>query len=99
MLGLGQMGKTSDSLIRTGECVINLPSQDHVAHVDRLALTTGKDPVAEKKLGWGYRYDHDKFGVAEFTQGPSISVARRAYLSVQYKWRASCTTFAPSAKT
>ena len=75
MLGLGQMGQTSDNLIRTGECVINLPSADQVAHVDRLALTTGKDPVPEKKLGWGYRYEHDKFGVAEFKQAPSISVA------------------------
>jgi flavin reductase (DIM6/NTAB) family NADH-FMN oxidoreductase RutF len=28
MLGLGQMGQTSDNLIRTRECVINLPSQD-----------------------------------------------------------------------
>ena len=37
MLGLGQMGQTSDNLIRTRECVINLPSQELVAHVDRLA--------------------------------------------------------------
>jgi flavin reductase (DIM6/NTAB) family NADH-FMN oxidoreductase RutF len=39
MLGLGQMGQTSDNLIRTRECVINLPSEDLVTHVDRLALT------------------------------------------------------------
>ena len=30
MLGLGQMGQTSDNLIRTRECVINLPSEDLV---------------------------------------------------------------------
>src|SRR4051812_44252750 len=53
MLGLGAMGKTSDNLIRTRECVINLPSQDQVTNVDRLALTTGKDPVPEKKQAWG----------------------------------------------
>ena len=28
MLGLGAVSKTSDNLIRTGECVINLPSVD-----------------------------------------------------------------------
>ena len=44
MLGLGSMGKTSDNLIRTRECVINLPSEAQVTHVDRLALTTGKNP-------------------------------------------------------
>jgi len=49
MLGLGQMGQTSDNRIRTRECVINLPSEDLVTHVDRLALTTGKNPVPERK--------------------------------------------------
>jgi len=47
MLGLGQMGQTSDNLIRTRDCVINLPSEDLATHVDRLALTTGKNPVPE----------------------------------------------------
>ncbi len=67
MLGLGQMSQTSDNLIRTRECVINLPSQDLVTQVDRLALTTGKNPVPAKKCQWGYRYEPNKFGTAEFT--------------------------------
>jgi flavin reductase (DIM6/NTAB) family NADH-FMN oxidoreductase RutF len=75
MLGLGQMGQTSDNLIRTGECVVNLPSEDLVTHVDRLALTTGKNPVPEKKRQWGYRYEPDKFGVSGFTPVESESVA------------------------
>jgi flavin reductase (DIM6/NTAB) family NADH-FMN oxidoreductase RutF len=75
MLGLGQMGQTSDNLIRTRECVINLPSQDLVSHVDRLALTTGKDPVPEKKRLWGYRHEADKFGVAGLTTMNSEVVA------------------------
>jgi flavin reductase (DIM6/NTAB) family NADH-FMN oxidoreductase RutF len=75
MLGLGQMGQTSDNLIRTRECVINLPSQDQVTQVDRLALTTGKDPVPERKRQWGYRHEADKFGIAGFTAEPSESVA------------------------
>src|SRR5207302_11211130 len=68
------MGKTSDNLIRTRECVINLPSQEQVTYVDRLAMTTGKNPVPEKKVGWGYRYEPDKFGLAGLTPVPSISV-------------------------
>jgi flavin reductase (DIM6/NTAB) family NADH-FMN oxidoreductase RutF len=75
MLGLGQMGQTSDNLIRTRECVINLPSEDLVTRVDRLALTTGKDPVPEKKRQWGYRYEPDKFGIAGFTPVRAESVA------------------------
>ncbi len=74
MLGLGSMGKTSDNLIRTGECVINLPSEQEVTHVDRLALTTGKNPVPEKKQSWRYRYEPDKFGEAGLTPMPSLVV-------------------------
>ena len=74
MLGLGQMGQTSRNLERTRECVINLPSVDMVSHVDRLAMTTGRDPVPEKKLGWGYRHEADKFGLAGLTPQPSLIV-------------------------
>jgi flavin reductase (DIM6/NTAB) family NADH-FMN oxidoreductase RutF len=75
MLGLGAMGKTSENLIQTRECVINLPSQEQVTHVDRLALTTGRDPVPEKKQNWGYRYEPDKFGTAGLTPVASVAVA------------------------
>jgi flavin reductase (DIM6/NTAB) family NADH-FMN oxidoreductase RutF len=75
MLGLGQAGQTSENLIRSGECVINLPSADLVSHVDRLAMTTGRDPVPEKKRDWGYRYESDKFGVAGLTAVDSEAVA------------------------
>lgn len=75
MLGLGQMSRTSENLIRTRECVINLPSHALVSHVDKLALTTGKDPVPEKKLGWGYRYEPNKFEIAGLTPVASESVA------------------------
>src|SRR5688500_8925443 len=75
MLGLGQMGQTSENLMRTRECVINLPSVDDVARVDRLAMTTGRNPVPEKKLAWGYRHEKLKFGVSGFTSMPSVVVA------------------------
>lgn len=75
MLGLGQMGQTSENLIRTRECVINLPSTAQVANVDRLALTTGRDPVPEKKWQWSYRHASDKFERAGLTPVPSESVA------------------------
>lgn len=74
MLGLGQMSQTSDNLIRTRECVINLPSEDLVTKVDRLALTTGKDPVPDRKRQWGYRFEPDKFQTAGFTTMDSEEV-------------------------
>jgi flavin reductase (DIM6/NTAB) family NADH-FMN oxidoreductase RutF len=45
-----------------------------VTHVDRLALTTGKNPVPEKKLNWGYRYEPDKFGISGLTPMKSLEV-------------------------
>ena len=89
MLGLGSMGKTSENLIRTRECVINLPSQDQVTHVDRLALTTGKNPVPEKKQSWGYRYEPDKLGTGGLTPIPSLDVhpPRLAECPVQMEGR------------
>lgn len=85
MLGLGQMGQTSSNLLRTRECVINLPSADQVAEVDSLAMTTGRNPVPEKKLEWGYRYERDKFGLGGFTPVASdiVSAPRVAECPVQ----------------
>jgi flavin reductase (DIM6/NTAB) family NADH-FMN oxidoreductase RutF len=95
MLGLGTMGQTSENLIRTKQCVINLPSEQQVSQVDRLALTTGRNPVPEKKLNWGYRYEPDKFGSAGFTPAGSLEVQppRVAECPVQmegivHDWRA-----------
>lgn len=85
MLGLGQMGHTSDNLIRTRQCVINLPSADLVSHVDRLAMTTGKDPVPARKAEWGYRHERDKFAISGLTPAPSdvVAPARVAECPVQ----------------
>jgi flavin reductase (DIM6/NTAB) family NADH-FMN oxidoreductase RutF len=75
MLGLGSMGQTSENLIRSRECVVNLPSEHQAAHVDRLAMTTGRDPVPEKKRAWGYRHDRRKFETGNLTPVPSLAVA------------------------
>ncbi|HUL72432.1 MAG TPA: flavin reductase family protein [Vicinamibacterales bacterium] len=75
MLGLGAMGQTSENLIRSRECVVNLPSEFLVSNVDRLAMTTGRHPVPEKKREWGYRFERDKFGAAGLTAMPSLAVS------------------------
>jgi flavin reductase (DIM6/NTAB) family NADH-FMN oxidoreductase RutF len=75
MLGLGARSKTPQNLIRTGECVLNLPSDNLVEMVNRLALTTGSDPVPPHKAQKGYRFERDKFGLSGFTTADSKTVA------------------------
>ena len=75
MLGLSARSKTAQNLLRTRECVLNLPSVDQVSGVNRLALTTGSNPVPEYKQKKGYRFERDKFGISGFTPVISETVA------------------------
>lgn len=67
MLGLSALSKTTENILRTGQCVLNLPSADQVAAVNLLARTTGSNPVPAGKQQKGYRYEADKFRVAGLT--------------------------------
>ena len=75
LLGFGSRSQTPANILRTGECVLNLPSVDQVAAVDRLAKTTGSSPLPPHKVAMGYRHERDKFGVAGLTEIPSETVA------------------------
>ena len=75
MLGFGARSQTPINIQRTGECVLNLPSVHQVAAVNRLARTTGTDPVPPHKVAMGYRHEGDKFGAAELTPIPSELVS------------------------
>lgn len=74
MLGFGARSQTPANLLRIGECVLNLPSVEQVAAVNRLARTTGSDPVPPHKVAMGYRHEKDKFGVAGLTPVASIEI-------------------------
>ena len=74
ILGLDASSKSPQNMQRTRECVLNLPSVDAVSAVNRLARTTGTNPVPQRKLSRGYRYEKDKFGVSGFTPVPSETV-------------------------
>jgi flavin reductase (DIM6/NTAB) family NADH-FMN oxidoreductase RutF len=67
MLGFGARSQTPLNIQRTGECVLNLPSVREVGAVNRLARTTGTDPVPPHKIAMGYRHVADKFGVSGLT--------------------------------
>jgi flavin reductase (DIM6/NTAB) family NADH-FMN oxidoreductase RutF len=85
MLGLGRNSKTTANMIRSGECVLNLPSADLVGAVDRLARTTGSDPVPAGKIRRGYRHEKDKFGISRLTalQGETVAAPRAIECPVQ----------------
>ncbi len=75
VLGLGASSKTAQNMTRTGQCVLNLPSVEQVAAVNRLALTTGADPVPAVKVARGYRHERAKFELAGLTPVASETVA------------------------
>ncbi|HTY68788.1 MAG TPA: flavin reductase family protein [Alphaproteobacteria bacterium] len=75
ILGLSAASKTTQNLRRTGECVLNLPSVNEVAAVNRLARTTGSDPVPEVKLRRGYRFEPHKFVVSGLTPIASETIS------------------------
>jgi flavin reductase (DIM6/NTAB) family NADH-FMN oxidoreductase RutF len=85
MLGLASNSKTTENMIRTGECVLNLPSADLVDAVNRLARTTGSSPVPAGKIKRGYRHEKNKFEISGLTPLPGQTVAapRAAQCPVQ----------------
>jgi len=71
MLGMSYQSQTVQNLIREKSCVLNLPSAKLVNHVDRLALTTGKEDVPMYKANMGYHYKPNKFECAGLTAIPA----------------------------
>lgn len=71
VIGMGARSHTVSNLRRQGECVLNLASVDQVEAVDRLALTTGSDPVPGYKATIGCRHVRDKFAHAGLTPAGS----------------------------
>jgi flavin reductase (DIM6/NTAB) family NADH-FMN oxidoreductase RutF len=71
VIGISAFSKTTENILRNGECVLNLPSVHEASAVNRLALTTGSNPVPEGKKRKGYRHVQNKFSLAGLT--PQIS--------------------------
>jgi flavin reductase (DIM6/NTAB) family NADH-FMN oxidoreductase RutF len=75
VIGLAAGSKTTHNLMRTKQCVLNLPSVNQTGAVNLLAKTTGSDPVPPGKLLKGYRYAEDKFAIAGLTKQQSHTVS------------------------
>jgi flavin reductase (DIM6/NTAB) family NADH-FMN oxidoreductase RutF len=85
LLGLARNSKSTENMIRSGECVLNLPSAQLVGAVDALARTTGSSPVPPGKVVRGYRHEKDKFGISGLTalRGETVAAPRAAECPVQ----------------
>lgn len=75
IIGLSAFSKTTQNIMRNKECVLNLPSVNEVSAVNRLALTTGSNPVPEGKLKKGYRHASQKFELSGLNPVPSLVVS------------------------
>ena len=85
VIGLAASSKTTGNLLRSRECVLNLPSVTEAAAVDKLAKTTGSNPVPQGKIMKGYRHEKDKFALAGLSKQPpqTVCAARVAECPVQ----------------
>lgn len=71
MLGLDATSKTTQNLLRTKECVLNLASEDLLPAVNALANTTGSNPVSASKASRNYKFVKDKWTRANLTSEAS----------------------------
>jgi len=74
MLGLAAGSQTTINLLRTKQCVLNLPSSEMGEQINAIARTTGTEAIPPWKRATGYRYVEDKFGCAGLTSQPSNDV-------------------------
>lgn len=74
IIGISTSSKTTENILRTRECVLNLPSIYQIDAVNHLTLTTGSNPVPSRKLQKGYIHVKDKFSISQLTPMPSETV-------------------------
>jgi flavin reductase (DIM6/NTAB) family NADH-FMN oxidoreductase RutF len=71
VLGMATQGQGVENAVREGECVVNIAPATLWEQVERLARTTGRNPVPEGKKALGYYYEPRKFEAAGLTPLPS----------------------------
>lgn len=75
MLGLQTASQTPQNMVRTGQCVLNLPSPRQANAVNRLTPLTGTRETPDLKRQLGYAYEPRKFEAAGLTPFASHTVA------------------------
>ncbi|KIW89087.1 uncharacterized protein Z519_10572 [Cladophialophora bantiana CBS 173.52] len=62
MVGLDASSQTTQNMLRTKQCVLNLASDSMAASVNALARPIGTDSARASKQDRGYQFVKDKFG-------------------------------------
>jgi len=89
VLGLSSATQGATNLLRNGECTLNFPSACLWANVERIARTTGVNPVPAYKAEMGFVHEADKFALGGFAVQPSelILTPRIAECPLQFETR------------
>jgi flavin reductase (DIM6/NTAB) family NADH-FMN oxidoreductase RutF len=74
VLGMADAGMGCENLLRTGECVINIPSAAQWQAVEAIGRTTGRNPVPDYKQAMGYRYEADTFSISNLSAVDAVCV-------------------------
>ncbi|KAK8861887.1 hypothetical protein PGQ11_008122 [Apiospora arundinis] len=67
VLGLASHSQTTINLMRTKQCVLNLPSDDMGSYVNAIAKTTGSPVIPPGKIRLGYAHCKNKFARSGLT--------------------------------
>jgi flavin reductase (DIM6/NTAB) family NADH-FMN oxidoreductase RutF len=89
VLGLLADGQGAGNLRHHGECTLNFPSAELWPRVERIARSTGRDPVPAYKAAIGYTHVADKFVLGGFTQQAAelVGVPRILECPLQFEAR------------
>jgi flavin reductase (DIM6/NTAB) family NADH-FMN oxidoreductase RutF len=88
MLGLDVGSKTTGNILRTRQCVLNIPDDTQTGPVNALAGTTGSNPVSASKQSRHYVFVHDKWTRAGLT--PQTSDFVRPTRVAQFPLQMEC---------
>ncbi len=72
--GIATASQCHENILRERECVINFPSASLWPSVEKIAHSTGRNPVPPHKARVGYKYVKDKFVQSGLTPIPSKTV-------------------------
>jgi len=88
VLGLSSAGQGAANLLREGECTLNFPSAGLWTKVERIARTTGANPVPPYKASAGFYHEADKFALGGFARQRSESVSAPRILECPLQFEA-----------
>jgi len=83
--GMSVASRCHENILREMECVINFPSASLWPSVEKIAHSTGRNPVPSYKVKIGYEYVKDKFEQGGFTPSPRKPLSHPALMSARFR--------------